>query len=40
MEGFVLATNHKMLKLMESLGFEIEVSPDDPSMRRVVKRLA
>jgi len=40
MEGFVLATNHKMLKLMESLGFEIETSPDDPSMRRVVKSLA
>ena len=40
MEGFVLATNHKMLKLMESLGFEIEASPEDPSMRRVVKKLA
>lgn len=40
MEGYVLATNHKMLKLMESLGFEIESAPDDPSMRRVVKKLA
>jgi acetyltransferase len=40
MEGFVLATNHRMLKLMESLGFEVEAAPDDPSMRRVVTKLA
>ncbi|MCW5625471.1 MAG: GNAT family N-acetyltransferase, partial [Burkholderiales bacterium] len=40
MDGFVLATNHKMLKLMESLGFEIGPTDEDPSLRRVVKSLA
>jgi acetyltransferase len=39
MEGFVLSTNHKMLKLMESLGFDATTAADDPTLKRVVKRL-
>ncbi len=39
MEGFVLSTNHKMLKLMESLGFDATTTADDPTLKRVVKRL-
>jgi acetyltransferase len=39
-EGYVLGQNPAMLKLMSRLGFQIEPDPDDPAMRRVVKRLA
>jgi acetyltransferase len=38
-EGLVLATNHRMLELMSSLGFEIETMTDDPRMRRVWRQL-
>ena len=38
-EGLVLASNHPMLELMQSLGFEINTSPEDPRMRRVSKSL-
>ena len=37
--GDILATNHRMLALMASLGFEIEPSPDDPLLRRAVKTI-
>jgi acetyltransferase len=40
MEGFVLGSDHKMLKLMESLGFSIATDPEDPSMKHVTRRLA
>lgn len=39
MEGFVLATNLKMLALAKSLGFESHPDPDDPRMRIVRKPL-
>ena len=32
-------SNHRMLALMASLGFEIEPSPDDPLLRRAVKTI-
>lgn len=38
-EGFVLATNAPMLRLMQSLGFEIGSDPDDPSLKRVWLKL-
>ncbi|MBI2311110.1 MAG: bifunctional acetate--CoA ligase family protein/GNAT family N-acetyltransferase [Betaproteobacteria bacterium] len=38
-EGDVLNTNHTMLKLMTALGFALNNSEDDPSMKRVVKAL-
>lgn len=38
-EGYVLANNGLMLRLMTKLGFEIEPDPDDATMRRVVKSL-
>jgi acetyltransferase len=34
-DGVVLATNRAMLSLMESLGFQNDEDPSDPSMRRV-----
>ena len=34
-DGLVLATNRPMLKLMSSLGFQIDADEDDPGMRRV-----
>lgn len=34
-DGYVLATNRAMLRLMESLGFRNDSVPDDPTMRRV-----
>jgi acetyltransferase len=39
MVGDVLADNHKMLRLMTSLGFSILPHPDGPSMKRVAKQL-
>jgi len=38
-EGFILANNHNMLKLMKDLGFVISPDPDDPSMRIAAKAL-
>ncbi len=35
LEGFVLASNDPMLKLMTRLGMRNDPDPDDPSMRRV-----
>lgn len=37
MEGYVLAQNSNMLKLMSHVGFSIHPDPDDPTMR-IVKR--
>jgi acetyltransferase len=39
MEGDVLATNTEMLQMSRSLGFTIAAREDDPSVRRVAKRL-
>ena len=39
MEGEVLAGNRNMLKLVESLGFSISTSPDDPAVKKVSKLL-
>jgi acetyltransferase len=39
MEGQVLSDNKRMLELMRSLNFEIEIDPDDSSIRRVVAQL-
>lgn len=38
-EGDVLHNNRGMLKLMASLGFTVAPSPDDPTIRRVIKML-
>jgi acetyltransferase len=38
-EGYILANNHNMLKLMKGLGFVIRSDPDDPSMRIAAKAL-
>jgi acetyltransferase len=38
--GDILASNHRMLKLMTSLGFDIQAVPEDPHLRRAVKRIA
>lgn len=38
-EGLVLAANHPMLELVQSLGFEITTTPEDPRVRRVSKSL-
>jgi acetyltransferase len=40
MEGWVLAGNTRMLALMDALGFTIDASAGDPSLRHVVKNLA
>lgn len=39
MEGFILATNHKMLKFARQLGFELEHDPDDPGTIHVQRAL-
>jgi acetyltransferase len=39
MEGEVLKTNRRMLKLAESLGFRIEAHPEDDSVRRIARPL-
>lgn len=39
MEGMVLASNHKMLGLMNALGFSVGPEPGDASMKRVTKDL-
>jgi acetyltransferase len=39
LEGWVLATNHAMLELMCSLGFEVGGAPDDAHMRHVAKAI-
>jgi acetyltransferase len=38
-EGEVLADNHRMLQMVKSMGFQIQMSPDDPSIRNVSKSL-
>jgi acetyltransferase len=38
-EGEVLNNNHKMLKLMNRLGFTLKSSEDDPSVMKVSKEL-
>ncbi len=38
-EGFILANNRNMLKLMKGLGFVIRSDPDDPTMRIAAKVL-
>ncbi|MBK7470416.1 MAG: bifunctional acetate--CoA ligase family protein/GNAT family N-acetyltransferase [Betaproteobacteria bacterium] len=38
-EGYILANNRNMLKLMRGLGFTISADPDDPSMRVAAKTL-
>lgn len=40
LEGSVVATNHRMLALMQAFGFDISTPSEDPRVRRVVKRLA
>jgi len=37
--GAVLATNHRMLALMQTLGFTIAPAPEDALLRKVVKSL-
>jgi acetyltransferase len=39
MEGEVLASNHNMLKLTQSLGFTATTSNEDPTVKHVVKNL-
>jgi acetyltransferase len=39
MDGEVLKTNRRMLKLSESLGFRIEAHPDDDSIRKISREL-
>ena len=39
MEGQVLASNKRMLRLMETLGFEVGTDASDSSIKRVVARL-
>jgi acetyltransferase len=34
-EGFVLAANAPMMRLMQSLGFAVQTDRDDPSLKRV-----
>jgi acetyltransferase len=38
-EGEVLNNNHRMLKLMTRLGFEIKANEDDPGIMKVSKML-
>lgn len=40
MEGWVLAGNSRMLALMDGLGFIVDASASDPSLRHVVRKLA
>jgi acetyltransferase len=39
MEGEVLKANRRMLKLSESLGFRVEVHPEDDSIRKISREL-
>ena len=39
MEGFVLATNSRMLKFTRQLGFRLERDPEDRETLRVVRSL-
>jgi acetyltransferase len=39
MEGQVLSDNKRMLDLMRSLKFEVEIDPDDSAIKRVVAQL-
>ena len=39
MEGQVLSNNKRMLELMRSLNFDIEIDPEDESIRHVVAQL-
>ena len=39
MEGEVLKTNRPMLKLVEALGFRVEVHPEDDTVRKVSRAL-
>jgi acetyltransferase len=39
MDGEVLKTNRRMLKLSESLGFRIEAHPEDDSIRKISREL-
>ena len=39
MEGIVMAGNHKMLGLMDALGFSIRSEPGDASVKHVSKQL-
>ena len=38
-EGDVLTSNHTMLQLATKLGFSIEISPDDPHIKHIRRRL-
>jgi acetyltransferase len=38
-QGYILANNHNMMKLMTRLGFNMHADPDDPSMRVAEKAL-
>jgi acetyltransferase len=38
-EGEVLNNNHRMLKLMNRLGFAVKTSDDDPAVMKVSKQL-
>lgn len=35
MEGEVLSDNHRMLEMVKSMGFQIQMSPDDPAIMYV-----
>jgi acetyltransferase len=37
--GDILASNHRMLALMTSLGFELQPAPKDPLLRRAVRTV-
>lgn len=39
MDGFVLSSNHKMLELMQALGFEIRPSEEGPQVRLATRPL-
>jgi acetyltransferase len=39
MEGLVLASNREMLRFARALGFEVRTALDDPTTRRIVKKL-
>ncbi len=39
MEGEVLARNQAMLRLVTSLGFNVETDPDDPKINKVIRLL-
>ena len=40
MSGEILASNKSMLRLAESLGFQIGESPGDPTLRRATLDLS